>query len=56
MAFKPDGRAVSGLLLSSDKTPRATNLLDRKEFLQSFLQDIYFEIPMRMRSFYLCLL
>ena len=51
MAFKPDGRAVSGLLLSSDKTPRATNLLDRKELLQSFLQDIYLGIPIHIRSF-----
>ena len=50
-AFKPDGRAVTGLSLNGDKTAREHNLIHRKYFLESFLQDIYLEIPIHIRSF-----
>ena len=56
MALKPDGRAVSGLLLRSDKTAWEHDLQNGKEFLQAFLQDVYLEILMRIRPFYLSLL
>ena len=50
MVFKPDGRAAIGLLLRSDKAAREHNLQHRNEFLCFFLQDIYLEISILIRS------